>query len=199
MEKANRKPNKKCPICLKDFYVRPGYEMKLKNPAACSTSCANRLRSHDQLYTPQAIAKRVDKMKGEKNPAWSGGRYIEPKKGYVMIRKPDHHRARQNGYVLEHILVMEKVLNRELKKGEEIHHRNGDRTDNRPENLELFSNHKDHFELHLPLVAKYPNCKCGRKHTSKGMCSRCLAYFRRTGRHRTLEDIDLRKMKYVLT
>jgi hypothetical protein len=84
-------------------------------------------------------------MMGERNPAWVGGVYIEPGKGYRMIRMPTHARARANGYVLEHILVAEKMLGRPLRPGEEVHHKNGIRNDNRPENLEVFPDHKSHW------------------------------------------------------
>jgi hypothetical protein len=42
--------------------------------------------------------------------------------------------------VFEHILVAEDLLGRYLYEGETVHHRNGVRGDNRPENLELKTN-----------------------------------------------------------
>lgn len=38
----------------------------------------------------------------------------------------------------QHRVTMEEVLGRPLRKGEEVHHLNGVRYDNRPENLELW-------------------------------------------------------------
>lgn len=70
---------------------------------------------------------------------WKGGR-VAAARGYVKVRAPEHPRAKTNKhpYVLEHILVMEKMLGRYLAPNERVHHKNGDRGDNRPENLELW-------------------------------------------------------------
>jgi len=58
-----------------------------------------------------------------------------------MRRAPDHPRAKSNnGYVFEHVLVMEETIGRYLDyPGETVHHKNGISDDNRPENLELWT------------------------------------------------------------
>lgn len=49
--------------------------------------------------------------------------------------KPEHPRAYSNGYVTEHILIWEKANNQQLPDNWIVHHLNGIKTDNRPENL----------------------------------------------------------------
>lgn len=62
--------------------------------------------------------------------------------GYVKLRLPDHPCADKQGRVYEHRLVMEILLGRRLYDNENVHHRNGVRNDNRPENLELWTTHQ---------------------------------------------------------
>lgn len=67
-------------------------------------------------------------------------------RGYVQVYKPGHHRSDCNGYVPEHILVAEQKFKRKIKKTEDVHHLNGKRTDNRPENLEVYSSRSKHLK-----------------------------------------------------
>jgi hypothetical protein len=58
---------------------------------------------------------------------------------YIVLNLPNHPMADKNGKVAEHRIVMAEHLGRWLTKGENVHHINGNRQDNRIKNLELWS------------------------------------------------------------
>src|SRR4030042_509530 len=67
--------------------------------------------------------------------------------GYEVTYCPDHPRAWSTGYIYTHILIVELSIGRLRERGEVVHHLNGDRFDNRPENLELTTQSK-HLSMH---------------------------------------------------
>lgn len=92
--------------------------------------------------------------KGELNPNWQGGRYSH--RGYNHILRsglPSGHPATnevsKKGYIPEHIAVWEHIHNRLLPKGWVVHHLNGIKTDNRPQNLVAMARN-NHLHLAEP-------------------------------------------------
>jgi len=87
---------------------------------------------------------------GARNNAWKGGRFRRSD-GYIQILLlPNdffYPMASTQHYVLEHRLIMARHLNRCLLVWETVHHKNGIRDDNRPENLELLPTPNKHDSL----------------------------------------------------
>jgi len=102
------------------------------------------IASHSQTqYCSQSCASLASQPRGADHPRWKGGR-SKTVDGYVLILKPNHPAAQaidDFNYVREHRLVMEEHLGRYLHSYEEVHHVNGNPSDNRLENLELWTKH----------------------------------------------------------
>ena len=84
--------------------------------------------------------------KGQNNPKWKGG-ITHDSSGRVMVLRPNHPMANGWGYVYRYRIIMERKLKRFLKPSELIHHLNGNRTDDRIENL-LVTTASDHQKMH---------------------------------------------------
>lgn len=64
---------------------------------------------------------------------------IVSKGDYNYAVVPDHPNRTKNNYVLEHRVVMENHIGRLLDSSEVVHHINGNKKDNRVENLEVMT------------------------------------------------------------
>lgn len=107
----------------------------------------NYLMNIGRKHTEKTKIKMSKIMSGSGNPRWNGGKYITGQ-GYINIWQ------KERGYVKEHRLVMEKHLGRYLEDWELVHHKNGIRTDNRIENLEIVIR-KAHFgQVRCPYCQK---------------------------------------------
>lgn len=82
-----------------------------------------------------------ERQRGAANPFWKGG-VVVGGNGYRYVLVADGDplatMANKTGYAMEHRLVMARSLGRPLHRREQVHHKNGQRTDNRIENLELW-------------------------------------------------------------
>jgi len=117
-----------------------------KNKSFCSIVCS----AKSQRYNKTRIARlkkyhENNPRTGKDNPNWRGG--MHKKFGYIMLRK-------KNGYILEHRLIMEELLGRELLSDEFVHHKNGIRDDNRQENLMLVTKRIHYGNVCCPFCQK---------------------------------------------
>lgn len=108
----------------------------------CSVGGCERMRRARGLCDPhyKVWVKTGDplvKPPRKKRPTGNGSGWLT-EQGYRMLHLPDHPNAKSDGRIAEHTVVMAAKIGRPLRPGENVHHKNGHRADNRPENLELW-------------------------------------------------------------
>ena len=121
-QEANKVANsilKPCDKCGKEIRVI-NYDLKHHSNHFCSADCANSFRATSWEEKALTAKPKAD--------------------GYVYVYDPTRKtKTGGNKSTTVHKLVMEKYLGRELTPDESVHHKNGNRADNRIENLELWS------------------------------------------------------------
>lgn len=124
---------KKCLVCGKKVYTTK-YRIKDGRGKFCSKKC----------YWENMIGRpAIHPFKsGKESLRWKGGKYKTLGRWYIL--KPNHPFINATGYMRRSRLVSEKCLGRYLLKTEVVHHINGIKTDDRPENLYVFSSNSKH-------------------------------------------------------
>ena len=95
-----------------------------------------------QKFTKEYIMKIRDKHNGDKSISIGG---------YIYLVNYTHPNRNSSNHITEHVLVMSEYLGRPLDKKEIVHHIDGDKLNNKVENLYLFSNRGEHMSSHMSM------------------------------------------------
>lgn len=137
---AAERPRRDCATCGTEFVVAA------KHPGQryCSRACIQDTSRREMVTTPcehcgAGIAHRDSEVRRFCSTKCRTG--YRAKNAVGHINDSGYRVISVNGTPrLEHRVVMERMIGRSLTPDETVHHRNGDRCDNRPENLELWAN-----------------------------------------------------------
>lgn len=89
--------------------------------------------------------------------------------GYRMLNMPEHPRATTNGYVLEHIVIVERALGHPIPRPGEVHHVDENPRNNANSNLVVCHDRAYHHLLHLRTKV----VKAGGDPNTQRVCGTC--------------------------
>lgn len=122
-----------CEKCGKTVYR---YECEILKHVFCSRACSREYLSEKMIKMNEALNPM--RMTPDTRRKLREAR-LETGRGLSYTKTYGRH---------THRIVAEQMLGRPLEKGEVVHHINGNKRDNRPENLFLFKSQKDHAKWH---------------------------------------------------
>jgi hypothetical protein len=140
--------------------------IKQETKRFCLCGCGEEVKGYNHHTWPfqPARFKKGHSSREQYHHNWKGGTTIT-NYGYRRVRSPAHPKADKDGYVLEHILVMEQKLGRYLQSHEIVHHKDGNRLNNSKDNLELMTRaqHTSHHRYYKTLDIHKRECvRCKR-------------------------------------
>lgn len=157
-----------CQVCGTTIYGRP-------DAKSCSVECGNQLRRvRREVYCqlcrkklPENCSKRAKYCSRVCSGRTSNRDFSVKPEGSTRLSNFGYVvQKHQGNWVQQHRLVMAKVLGRPLAPRERVHHKNGIRDDNRPENLELWTlDHKDPAGVRVVDQQHCQSCTCYREAT----------------------------------
>jgi hypothetical protein len=100
-----------------------------------------------EIHKGKKLSEETKKKISEANKKGGIGSKKVRADGYIAIYFPDHPKSSADGYIMEHILVLESLIGRHLKDNECVHHINQNKQDNRKENLQLMTK-TEHMSYH---------------------------------------------------
>lgn len=118
-----------CPFCGASFRVPPS-RLRRSKQVFCSSLCNNRYHNPEKNKTLMTDAVR-NKLREIRRHAGEGKTYAKDHGRHI-------HRA-----------VAEEILGRALLPGEVVHHIDGDKRNNTPENLMIFPSQAEHARWHM--------------------------------------------------
>jgi len=122
---------------------------------------------------------------------------------YKKVTCKKHPKSNELGQIREHVLVAESMINRYLKEGETVHHKDENKRNNSKYNIIIFATIADHSRFHKGeydrlyiddewiwhCVKKEYLCKkCSKKISKVGICSKCSHKERRKVKNRPKKE-----------
>ena len=141
----------------------------------CECNCGELIPCLDKKGRPRRF-KYGHGSREQFNSQWKN-RKIECKDDYERDWAPTHPNSSEWGYILTHVRVMSEHLGRPLKKGELVHHKDGNKKNNHISNLQIVTR-SEHATIHMKWN------KHGKKDLSKRICKLCnskTTYLQKTG------------------